>query len=98
MKKKNLTAEEYSVLLAAIGQKDVLTVQEAAIFTGSSESFIYKLNHLRKLPRYQPNGKLCYYRKQDLLDWMQSNRIATSEEIRQQAINHIQTSARRAKA
>ena len=88
MKKKKMSAEDYAVNMGVIAQKEMLTIQEASLFTGLSISFIYKLNHWRKLVRYQPNGKLCYYRKQDLLDWMQSNRIGTSEEVEQKAMDY----------
>ena len=55
------------VLCAA---KEVLTLEEAAVFMGISRSTLYKMTHNNVIPFYRPNGKLIYFEKSELLAWM----------------------------
>ena len=34
----------------------------------------------RKIPFYK-SAKLCYFDRQEIIDWMKSNRVATQEEL-----------------
>ena len=45
--------------------KDVLTLEEAALFMGISKSSLYKMTHKHELPFYRPNGKLIYFEKSE---------------------------------
>lgn len=59
-----------------------LTSEEAAEFLSISKSSLYKLTHKKILPFYKPNGKLIYFKKLDLLDFIMSRRnITTGEEF-----------------
>lgn len=61
--------------------KEVLTLEEAAVFMGISRSTLYKMTHNNVIPFYRPNGKLIYFEKTELLAWMRKNRASTNEEI-----------------
>lgn len=65
--------------------KEVLTSEEAARYMGISKSYLYKLTMARAIPHYKPTGKICYFNRLELEKWLQSNRVATSEEIASQA-------------
>ena len=65
--------------------KEVLTSDEAARYLGISKSYLYKLTMQQKIPHYKPLGKMCYFNRVELEQWLQSNRVATDEEISQQA-------------
>jgi excisionase family DNA binding protein len=65
--------------------KEVLTSDEAARYLGISKSYLYKLTMQQKIPHYKPMGKMCYFNREELEHWLQSNRVATDEEISQQA-------------
>lgn len=65
--------------------KEVLTSDEAAKYMGISKSYLYKLTMLQKVPHYKPTGKMCYFNRMELESWLQSNRVATADEISQQA-------------
>jgi excisionase family DNA binding protein len=65
--------------------KEVLTSDEAAKYMGISKSYLYKLTMLRKIPHYKPMGKMCYFNRLELEQWLQSNRIATDEAITSEA-------------
>lgn len=65
--------------------KEVLTSDEAAKYMGISKSYLYKLTMTGQVPHYKPMGKMCYFNRQELEQWLQSNRVATSDEIGQRA-------------
>ena len=65
--------------------KDVLTLEEAALFMGISKSTLYKMTHKHELPYYRPNGKLIYFEKSELVKWMLQNRSMTEDEIKEAA-------------
>ncbi|WP_282136037.1 helix-turn-helix transcriptional regulator [Seonamhaeicola maritimus] len=55
--------------------KDVLSFEEALYYMKVSKSFLYKLNSRGEITYYKPNGKLVYYRRSDLDDWMLKNEV-----------------------
>lgn len=65
--------------------KEVLTSDEAARYMGVSKSYLYKLTMRKEIPHYKPLGKMCYFNRQELEDWLQQNRCATGGEIAQKA-------------
>lgn len=65
--------------------KEVLTTDEAARYLGVSKSYLYKLTMQQKIPHYKPMGKMCYFNRVELEQWLQSNRVATEVEISQKA-------------
>ena len=65
--------------------KEVLTSDEAAAYLGISKSALYKLTMGRKIPFYK-SAKLCYFDRQEIIDWMKSNRVATQEELEAKAM------------
>ena len=76
---KNLLAEVQG------SPKEVLTSDEAARYMGISKSYLYKLTMRQQIPHYKPMGKMCYFNRLELESWLQSNRVATADEISQQA-------------
>lgn len=65
--------------------KEVLTSDEAAKYMGVSKSYLYKLTMRQQIPHFKPMGKMCYFNRLELEQWLQSNRVATTTEIKQQA-------------
>lgn len=65
--------------------KAVLTSDEAAQYMGISKSYLYKLTMRGEIPHYKPMGKMCYFNRAELEEWLQSNRVATAAEIAEQA-------------
>lgn len=61
--------------------KEVLTSDEATRYMGISKSYLYKLTMRGEIPHYKPMGKMCYFNRKELEQWLQSNRCATSAEI-----------------
>ena len=69
--------------------KQVLTLEEAALFMGISKSSLYKMTHKHEMPFYRPNGKLIYFEKDELLKWMRQNRQKSEEETNEAAVMHM---------
>ena len=90
LKKKAMTADLKQVadLITAniIGTtKEVLTSDEAARYMGVSKSYLYKLTMRQQIPHYKPMGKMVYFNRLELENWLQNNRVSTEDEISQQA-------------
>lgn len=65
--------------------KEVLTSNEAARYMGISMSYLYKLTMRAKIPHFKPMGKMCYFNRLELEQWLQSNRVSTGTELNQKA-------------
>mgnify|MGYP001776109161 FL=1 len=65
--------------------KEVLTSDEAAKYMGVSKSYLYKLTMRQQIPHYKPMGKMVYFNRLELEQWLQNNRVSTANEISQQA-------------
>jgi excisionase family DNA binding protein len=55
-------------------EKVVLTVEEAAAFTGFSKNYLYKLIHLRKIPHFKPMKGRVFFRPAELEAFLFRNR------------------------
>jgi|JI6StandDraft_1071083.scaffolds.fasta_scaffold02025_4 excisionase family DNA binding protein len=67
--------------------KQVLNIDEVAIYTGLSKLYIYKLTSKNDIPHFKPNGKNIYFKKEEIDNWLMRNRQSTNEEIELEAIN-----------
>lgn len=56
-----------------IGNKEVLTFDEASDYTGISRSYLYKLTASGKIPHSKPNGKMLFFEKSKLVEWLLQN-------------------------
>lgn len=72
-----------------MGANEMLTTQEAAAFLGLTVGYLYKLTMQKKIPYYKPFGNRCYFKRYELAQILQSNRIATVEETQRQAVVHV---------
>lgn len=78
---ERVSAIEAGLQMAGLTSKEVLTFEEAAQFTGLSKSYLYKLTSGQKIPFYKPSGKLCYFNREELQQWLMQNRVSTHDEI-----------------
>jgi excisionase family DNA binding protein len=70
-------------------QDTVMSFNEACKYTGLSPSQLYKLTSKAEIPHSKPNGKKIYFSKRELDSWLMRKRVKTSEEIEQEAVNHV---------
>ncbi|MBD5251792.1 MAG: helix-turn-helix domain-containing protein [Bacteroides sp.] len=86
-----MTQDEISQIALAISEnlkvyhKEILTVDEAAQYTGLTKSALYKLTHNRQIPFSKPGGKILFFSRQALDQWMMSNPVATTDELNDRA-------------
>jgi excisionase family DNA binding protein len=69
-----------------IGNKEVLTFDEACDYTGISRSYLYKLTASGKIPHSKPNGKMLFFEKKRLVEWLLQNSRKSKNEIEAEAI------------
>ena len=55
--------------------QEVLSVEEAARFMDIARSSLYKMTSDRSIPFYRPNGKMIYFEKADILEWIRKSRV-----------------------
>ena len=77
--------ERYSML----GAKNVLSFDDVALLTGLSKSYLYKLTSSGKIPHYKPSGKMIYFDRKELENWMRQNRVTSTYEIDEMADNYL---------
>lgn len=70
-------------------QKEMLTLNELAIYTGFSKSHIYKLTHQNKIPHYKPSGKCIFFNLKEINDWLMQNRTSSKDEVEQEATEFL---------
>ena len=69
--------------------KSFLTVEELASYLNVKTSYIYKMTHNREIPFYKPGGKMIYFNREEIDEWVLSQRVATADEIRSEARRRI---------
>ena len=86
---EELTVKLESIEKLLLTQKNVLNFSEVELYTNLSKSYLYELTSSGGIPCYKPNGKQLYFKKQEIEDWLLSNRKATNIEIDELASSHI---------
>lgn len=92
-KNKSLTDEKQAIVEAisakiAITQKKVLSTPEAAAYMNCSLSYLYKLTMQGKIPFSRPLGKMMYFNREELEQWLMSNRQSTAAELQDSALKY----------
>lgn len=88
--KKLETIEYYSKLAA----KTALSVSDVMLLTGLSRSCIYNMTHAKQIPFYKPNGKVLYFKRAEIEEWMLQNRQQTVDEAQQRADEYLKKNQR----
>jgi len=66
-------------------QSAYFTPPQAAVYISQSVSTIYKLSRKRLVPHYKPGGKMIYFKRYDLDKYIKRRRVASIEELNQEA-------------
>lgn len=71
-------------------QKTILDIDEAALYTKYKKTYIYKLSHNGKIPtHHSKNGGKLFFKREELDDWMTSNRKLSVSQINEKIHSHI---------
>lgn len=68
--------------------KEILSINEAAALMDVSVAVLYNMNAEKPAPRIpftKPNGKQVYYKRKDIMNYLNRNRRNSKEEIQQLA-------------
>ncbi|WP_312195082.1 helix-turn-helix domain-containing protein [Epilithonimonas vandammei] len=76
-------------------QKNVLSFEEASKFLNLSKSYLYKLTSGGQIPHYKPQGKILYFDKEELENWLRQNPVRSKKEIEDMATSFIAFSNKR---
>lgn len=58
----------------SVQSKSTLTKEEAADYLGLTVKSLLDLTHKKLIPYYKPNGKMIYFDKEELDEWIRRNR------------------------
>lgn len=72
-----------------ISNKKVLTFDEVCDYTGLSRSYLYKLTSSGVIPHSKPNGKVIFFDKEKLNNWLLKNARKSADEIKEDALNFV---------
>ncbi len=69
--------------------KLILTTGEACKYLDLSKSSLYKMTYKKKIPFSKPNGGKMYFRKEDLDNWMLSNKSNSTDELENEVLSYL---------
>jgi excisionase family DNA binding protein len=73
---------EKALMKLSLNCKDIYSSEEAAEFLSIEVKYIYQLTHQRKIRYSKKKGqKKIYFRKEDLLDYLNGEIISTTEDL-----------------
>lgn len=59
---------------------NLFILPELCMYIGVSESMLYKLTSSKEIPHYKPRGKMVYFAKEELDEWLLQNYEPTMNE------------------
>ena len=65
--------------------KLMLTTKETAEYIGVSESYLYRLTSNKLIPHHKPRGKMLYFNREELNEWLSRGRRESEEDILREA-------------
>ena len=69
--------------------KEFLTIEEASAFLGVSTSCIYKITSQKKVTYYKPSGKLIYFKRDDIEQFVLSNPIYSKDVMNEMSADYL---------
>lgn len=89
MANKYLTAlQEILFEMKRTSKKEILTIEEASYMLDLSKSYLYRLTCERQIPHYKPLNKVIYFKRSDLIAWIEKGKILSNDELLN---NHFNT-------
>ena len=82
---KELAEIKQLLTVQSLQNDEPLSIDEACKYTGFKKSYLYQLTHLKKIPFFKPNGKMIYFSKNDLRQWIFQNRHKSRQEIKSES-------------
>lgn len=70
-------------------KKELMKIQEASEFLGLSKSTIYKKTMTGEIPFYCPMGKVLFFERTALVDWIRSHPSRPKQELATAATHYV---------
>ena len=62
--------------------KDILNIKEVCQYLDISQSLLYKLTCSGEIPHFKPRGKMIFFEKKELIEWIKKSNLLSSEIIK----------------
>ena len=59
--------------------KDILNMKEVCKYLDISQSLLYKLTCSVEIPHFKPRGKMIFFEKKELIEWIKKSNLLSSE-------------------
>lgn len=59
--------------------KDILNMKEVCQYLDISQSLLYKLTCSCEIPHFKPRGKMIFFEKKELIEWIKKSNLLSSE-------------------
>ncbi len=59
--------------------KDILNMKEVCQYLDISQSLLYKLTCTGEIPHFKPRGKMIFFEKKELIEWIKKSNLLNSE-------------------
>jgi|SRR5690554_1698437 len=69
--------------------KSTLNVEDLIDYTGFKRSYIYKLVHLNEIPYYKPQGKMLFFDREEIDQWLRQNKSQSKAQIENKALDYF---------
>ena len=63
------------------GLKTILNVEELSDYTGFKKSYIYKLVHTNSIPFSKPSGKILFFERKKIDEWLLKNSHKSNDDV-----------------
>lgn len=70
-------------------RKEVLALDEAALYLGISKSHLYKMTSTGTISCYKPSGKRIYFKRAELDEWLVSKKQFSLDDIQSKADDYL---------
>ena len=78
---KKLNELEQLIQEQQLHNKEILSLKEAAKYLGISKSTLYKMTFDNRIIHYKPAGKLIYFKKEDLEQYLFKYKVKSNDEL-----------------
>ena len=72
-----------------LGLKTVFNVKALSKYTGFKCSYIYKLAHRRLIPYSKPSGKMLFFERVKIDNWLLTNSSRSNSEVEKNLVKKI---------
>ena len=69
--------------------KDILNMKEVCQYLDISQSLLYKLTCSGEIPHFKPRGKMIFFEKKELIEWIKKSNLLSSEITKKTKKNSI---------